>query len=68
MAENANERYERLAAEFYRETGIMAPGKDSPAATGPFDEKARWAAWANWLESPDRAAPSEHGRDGEAGT
>lgn len=25
-----NEAYEQVAAEFYRETGIMAPGKDDP--------------------------------------
>lgn len=27
---NANDRYEARAARFYKETGMMAPGKDEP--------------------------------------
>lgn len=44
-----NERFEALAERFYRETGIMAPGKDVPAASGddmPYDERRkRWSEW-----------------------
>lgn len=32
--ESVNEYYERIAAEFYKDTGWMAPGKDEPAAAG----------------------------------
>ncbi len=34
---NDIEKYERLAALFYQKTGLMAPGKDVPAARGPQD-------------------------------
>lgn len=27
---NANERFELMAEEFYKKTGMLAPGKDSP--------------------------------------
>ena len=48
--ETANDRFERLAAEFYRETGIMAPGKDCPPELGQPDFGERWAAFMNWQE------------------
>ena len=45
------ERFERLAAEFYRDTGIMAPGKDQPAGMGGSPSlEERCAAWDKWHE------------------
>jgi hypothetical protein len=60
----ALERFEQDAAAFHRETGMLAPGKDQPAAMGgaPSDEE-RQEAWVAWLrkrnaaEAPPRAAP-----------
>lgn len=47
---DANERYEKLAREFYQATGLMAPGKDSPAAMGGMHTLAeRRAAWEDWI-------------------
>lgn len=49
---DANERYEKLARQFYDETGIMAPGKDVAAAAHDsqpsFDE--RFELWIEWLK------------------
>lgn len=43
------ERYEKLAAAFHRETGMLAPGKDQPAAMNgspSLEERAeRWRSW-----------------------
>ena len=47
---NANERFEYMADLFYRQTGFMAPGKDSPAAFGVTDDKERMDAWKAWAE------------------
>lgn len=49
--ETALERFERLATEFYQETGMLAPGKDSPAAIGGDDEddRRRAEAWVVWI-------------------
>lgn len=45
--EGAVEHYDRLAAEFHRDTGRVAPGKDiSPA--DPQDREANREAWAEW--------------------
>lgn len=49
MSANANERFEALAAEFRRETGMLAPGKDSPLASGETDEVSRNDAWRKFL-------------------
>jgi len=48
MSESANEKYERLAQKFLRETGMMAPGKSELAAGvhTPYDE--RMEAWKRW--------------------
>lgn len=54
MAENANDRFERLAEAFRVDTGFIAPGKSIPDAMGFTDEKGRWDAWETWLRS-DRA-------------
>lgn len=60
MAENATERYDRLAAQFYRETGIMAPGKDVAAALGTsMTIEDRYEAWRQWCAKS--AAPSPSG-------
>lgn len=46
---NDNERFEFIAAAFYEETKMMAPGKSpSPAAYGESDEE-RMAAWDKWM-------------------
>ena len=47
---NANERFEYMADLFYRQTGFMAPGKDSPAAFGVTDDDERMEAWKVWVE------------------
>lgn len=45
------EQYEANAEAFYRETRIMAPGKDIPAAMGGYDEhELRAKLWRVWLE------------------
>ncbi len=48
---DANERFEYMAELFYKETGFMAPGKDSPAGMGATDREARQAKWGKWIES-----------------
>lgn len=42
-----NERFERIASLFYKETGMMAPGKDVGAAVGPTDHKKRHDTFYN---------------------
>lgn len=50
--ERANDLYEIKAYEFYKETGIMAPGKDQPAAMGNSpDYEERVDAWLDWLRA-----------------
>lgn len=45
------EQYEANAEAFYRETRILAPGKDVPAAIGDYDEhELRSKLWRVWLE------------------
>lgn len=43
------DRFERVAAMFYRETGLLAPGKDSSAASSDstsYEHRIeRWEAW-----------------------
>ena len=45
---NANERFEYIAGLFYKATGYMAPGKDSPA--GFYTEEDREIAAVKWEE------------------
>ena len=45
------EKFEALAKAFYRETGMMAPGKDCPFGT--HDHETRWACWRVWLKTQD---------------
>ena len=42
------EAFEVQAAEFYYDTGMMAPGKDQPAAMGGPEIEVRQAAWRVW--------------------
>jgi hypothetical protein len=41
------EQFERIAEEFYRETGLLRPGKDAAAATAS-DHGDRWVGWNRW--------------------
>lgn len=50
--ENPSDRYDRMADQFYRETGIMAPGKDvarldPTGGGGTYDERCE--AWGKWI-------------------
>ena len=48
---DANERFEYMADRFYKETGYMAPGKDSPAYFGGVDSiEKRTEMWQEWVE------------------
>lgn len=55
---DALRRFERLAAEFYHATGMLAPGKDEPAAAyrGESFEAERWRIWREWLSARRRSA------------
>jgi hypothetical protein len=45
----ALERFEQDAAAFHRDTGMLAPGKDQPAAMGSHPTDAERAeAWVSW--------------------
>lgn len=44
-----DEEYEIMAAKFYKETGIMAPGKDCAPGSGQMDFEQRADAWDDWL-------------------
>ena len=46
---NANEQFEYMAELFYKKTGLMAPGKDSPVACGVTDREERQEAWKVWV-------------------
>lgn len=47
---NGNERFEYMAELFYKETGLMAPGKESPAAFGVTDMEERQREFTKWVE------------------
>jgi len=47
---DTNERFEYMADKFCKETGMMAPGKDSPSAFGVTDQDERMSAWREWCE------------------
>lgn len=59
MAETSVERYERLAAAFHDETGMMAPGKDDP--TGHHDYDVRVHEWHLWLAARASSHPAPGG-------
>lgn len=47
----ALEEYEERAERFHKETGMLAPGKDQPAAMGGYPTlEEREAAWRAWIE------------------
>jgi hypothetical protein len=50
MKLDSYQRFEITAHAFHRMTGMMAPGKDVPAAAGPSDHDARDAAMREWSE------------------
>ncbi len=43
-----NDEFEAAAAQFYHETGYMAPGKDAPAGGFNNDLTERRVAWNVW--------------------
>ena len=47
----ASDRFEVMAEKFYRETGMMAPGKDFPAELSGPDCGERVDAWKIWIEN-----------------
>ena len=47
MKLNANDRFEIEAKAFEIMTGMLAPGKDEPAASG-MDRAIRIETWAEW--------------------
>lgn len=54
--ETALERFETLAEEFRRDTGMLAPGKDYPVGAHPPPDAERADRWAAWLKDRRRAA------------
>jgi hypothetical protein len=56
VSETAVGRYERLAAAFYRDTGMMAPGKDD--ALGTHTHAERRAAFDAWLAARPAEEPT----------
>jgi hypothetical protein len=61
--ENANDRFERLAEQFYQETGYIAPGKDVPPGLSSHSyETERRLAWAQWQSLPPDGAPGRTGQ------
>lgn len=48
--ENANERFERHAEQFYRVHHMLAPGKSEPMEmyAGEEREEERWKKWREW--------------------
>lgn len=50
--ENANERFERVAAVFAKETGYLRPGKDCRL----HDPEIRHAAWDAWVDEKTKSA------------
>lgn len=62
MSFDWNASYEWLAAQFYRETGLMAPAKDDPLG-GDMDERRK--AWNEWFAPRNEQAWREwHERHG----
>jgi hypothetical protein len=51
------EHYERLATQFYEETGVDAPGKDIPSGSTAYG--LRWRMWECWLIQNARLTTAE---------
>lgn len=47
--EGSTARFDRLADAFYRDTGMMAPGKDAPMGMGGCSTEERSAAYDAWI-------------------
>lgn len=45
---NANEIFEEAAEEFYKKTGLLAPGKDDPFSS--VSREKRWEEWERFLK------------------
>lgn len=56
--ESSVDRFERLAEAFYRDTSILAPGKDAPAAGGQPDDDVRRERYDAWIDAKVIAARS----------
>lgn len=54
--ENAADRFERVADEFYRETGVMRPGKSYPDAMPAPSDEERTRVYEEWVAAKLRAA------------
>lgn len=52
--EGHSDYFERMAADFHRQTGLMAPGKSQPLEMGDNETKRR-AAWEEFYNAPYRA-------------
>lgn len=52
-----NDRFEARAEQFYKDTGMMAPGKDVPAAMGGPDVDERMEAWRAWTKANPTPIP-----------
>lgn len=71
--ENSVERFERLAEAFYRDTGLLAPGKDAPAAGGQPDREERSEKYDAWIDAKiasaraalQRVSPQAQGQQNE---
>ena len=46
-----NEEFEKLAKEFYQETGFLAPGKDT--GFNPQDREEVIKTWGEWLKTKE---------------
>lgn len=52
MIIDPNTRFEAMADAFYRETGQLAPGKDSPAFSESFEQRQQ--VYKKWLDQHGR--------------
>lgn len=58
--ESETESFDRVAVEFYNETGIMRPGKSVPLAMNPpWTEEERRSAWDAWVKRKRDALEAE---------
>lgn len=59
--ETANERFERLASMFLRDTGMMAPGKSEAPEMSYHTIEERLEKWDLWMAAQRLAAPKPPG-------
>jgi hypothetical protein len=59
--ENASDIYDRMAEEFRRATGFMAPGKDAPPYGGGGTMEERREAWERWIAPAPKEPPRRMG-------